>query len=96
MTCEVSLTPDLSDPDTAVTVNGNHSIGDIVLNIDASSTIKAGMVLPIGEANYFILYTASGSSPTKLVLHKPLEKRGWKLGKTASGKTFDAYELTKI
>jgi len=73
MTCEVSLTPDLSDPDTAVTVNGNHSIGDIVLNIDASSTIKAGMVLPIGEANYFILYTASGSSPTKLVLHKPLE-----------------------
>ena len=73
MTCEVSLTPDLSDPDTAVTVNGNHSIGDIVLNIDASSTIKAGMVLPIGGVNYFILYTASGSSPTKLVLHKPLE-----------------------
>lgn len=73
MTCEVSLTPDLSDPDTAVTVNGNHSIGDIVLNIDASSTIKAGMVLPIGGVDYFILYTASGSSPTKLVLHKPLE-----------------------
>jgi hypothetical protein len=72
LTCEISLDPHLSDPDTDITVNGAHSVGDCVLNIDASTTIKAGMVLTIGSYKYYILYCYPSTSPTKLVLHQAL------------------------
>lgn len=72
LTCEISLDPDLSDPDTDITVNGAHSVGDCVLTIDASTTIKAGMVLTIGSYKYYILYCYPSTSPTKLILHQAL------------------------
>ena len=73
MTCDISLAPDLSDPSTAIVVNGNHPIGDIVLNIDASTTIRAGMIIEISSVKYYILYVSPSTSATKIVLHKPLE-----------------------
>lgn len=72
LTCEISLDPHLSDPDTDITVNGAHAVGDCVLNIDASTTIKAGMVLTIGAYSYYILYVYPTTSPTKLILHQAL------------------------
>lgn len=72
LTCEISLDPDLSDPDSTIQVNGAHSVGDCVLTIDASTTIKAGMVLTIGSYKYYILYTYPSTSPTKLILHQAL------------------------
>lgn len=72
LTCEISLDPQLSDPNSTITVNGNHSIGEVVLNIDASTTIKAGMVLTIGAYKYYILYSYPSTSPTKLILHQAL------------------------
>lgn len=72
LTCEVCLDPKNLSPTTDIVVNGNHSAGEPVLNIDASTTIRSGMVLPIGGKQYFVLYTIGGTSVTKLVLHKPL------------------------
>ena len=73
LTCEVTLDPKEAAPTTPIVVNGNHSAGVPVLNIDASTTIKSGMVLTISGVSYYILYTIGGASVTQLVLHKPLE-----------------------
>lgn len=73
LTCEVCLDPQELSPTTPIVVNGAHSIGDVVLNIDGSTTIKSGMILPIGGKNYFVMYTIGGATATKLVLNEPLK-----------------------
>jgi hypothetical protein len=72
LTCEISLDPDRSDPTSTIQVNGAHAVGDCILNIDASTTIKAGMILTIGAYKYYILYCYPSTSPTKLILHQAL------------------------
>jgi len=51
-------------------------------------------LFPVDSDDHKNFHASSGSGFSSLCY--ALEKRGWKLGKTASGKTFDAYELTKI
>lgn len=51
-------------------------------------------LFPIDSEDHGRVYSHAGSGFSSI--RDTLEKLGWKLEKTASGKTFDAYELTKI
>lgn len=72
MTCEVNLDPQNDSPSTAITVNGNHAIGDVVLNIDASTTIKGGAHFTTGGNTYYAVYVTPAGNATKIILDRPL------------------------
>lgn len=72
MTCEVNLDPQNDSPSTAFTVNGNHAIGDVVLNIDASTTIRGGVHFTTGGNTYYAVYVTPAGNATKIILDRPL------------------------
>lgn len=51
-------------------------------------------LFPIDSEPFLRVARGQGAGLSSIVTR--LEENGWKLEKTASGKTFDAYELTKI
>lgn len=72
LTVKICDDPDYYTNSGTVTANGNHSIGDVVLNIDSQATFS-GMTVTIGSIVYYVLYALpSQSATTKLVLNKAL------------------------
>lgn len=73
LTVKICDDPDYFTNAGAVVANGNHSIGDVVLNIDSQAT-HSGMTITINDSVYYVLYALpSQSATTKLVLNKPLQ-----------------------